>query len=101
MEDLARVDVADPGDPLLVEEEALDRDARAPRAPPQPVALERRGDRIGTERGQRAIAREPRSGDVANEPEAARILEPQLRAVLEGDPDVDVRERARRGIREE
>src|SRR4029453_427131 len=101
MKDLTRVDVADPGDPLLVEQEALDRHARAARACAEPFPAERRGNRIGSELAQCRIARQARGGSQTKQSEAARVLEPQLRAVLESDSHMDVGHRARRLVEEQ
>ena len=56
-QDLARVDVADPGEAPLIEQEVLDADARAARELEQPFGRGWRRDRIRAEIAQRRIAR--------------------------------------------
>src|SRR5437667_935303 len=96
VEDLARVDIADPGEPSLVEQEILDARARAARERGEELPGGRREERIGTQDRERGIGRETRGASQPQEPEAARILEDQRALVGEAQDRVDVLERLRR-----
>src|SRR5207249_3984198 len=93
VQDLARVDVADAGDLLLVEEEALDAEFEVLGSCCERLAGWGARDRIGPESGDRAVAREPAFGHETQEAEAARVLEAEPGAVGEGDARMHVRER--------
>src|SRR5262245_500276 len=81
MQDLARVDVPDAGETLLIQEEDLHRDRGAAGRRLEALGGRWRGDRIGSELGERRIFAKPRGRRHPEESEAARILEPQLGAV--------------------
>src|SRR5262245_39412989 len=91
MQDLARVDVSDPRQATLVEEEALDRDAGVPRERVEPGPRLRLGDGIRSQQLEARVARLLDGPEYAQQAEAARVLEPELGAVGEPDPGVHVR----------
>src|SRR5439155_10451949 len=63
VQDLARVDVADAGDLLLIEQEVLDAELEVLGSCCERLASWGACDRIGPEWGDRAVAREPLGGD--------------------------------------
>ena len=91
MEDLVGVDVADPGDDVLVEQQRLERTSSGTERPPQGCCVERLGDRVDAEPGEFGQF----DGDAIRVEhdhlaERARIDEPCLVAVVEMQHDVGV-----------
>src|SRR5438105_431394 len=96
VQDLARIDVADPRDALLIQQERLDGRSGAASDRAQRFSGGGRGDRIGAELAQAGAPRDRPRVHQLEQAKAPRILEPQLTALGEGDARVDVRRQLRR-----
>ena len=90
VQDLARVDVADPGDTALVHEEALHAKASGSPERVERWPSGRRGHRIGPQDRERRIGAQSIGPNEAKQPEPTRVLEPELPAVGESDLAVNV-----------